>query len=66
MPCYDYALETTDRDTGEQMSDMQIDVNKIIESLTNQIAAQAQRIAVLEATIASMRMAIQSEEKQVS
>jgi hypothetical protein len=38
------------------MSDMQIDVNKIIESLTNQIAAQAQRIAVLEATIASMRL----------
>jgi EAL domain-containing protein (putative c-di-GMP-specific phosphodiesterase class I) len=33
------------------MSDLQLDVNKIIESLTNQIAAQAQRIAVLEATI---------------
>jgi EAL domain-containing protein (putative c-di-GMP-specific phosphodiesterase class I) len=40
---------------GEQMSDVQIDVNKIIESLTNQIAAQAQRIAVLEATIGTMR-----------
>jgi uncharacterized coiled-coil protein SlyX len=38
------------------MSDMQIDVNKIIESLTNQIAQQAQKIAVLEATIASLRM----------
>ena len=37
------------------MSDVQIDVNKIIESLTNQIAAQAQRIAILEATIAAMR-----------
>jgi len=37
------------------MSDVQIDVNKIIESLTNQIAAQAQRIAVLEATIVAMR-----------
>jgi hypothetical protein len=40
------------------MSDMQIDVNKIIESLTNQIAQQAQRIAVLEATIASLKTAI--------
>lgn len=37
------------------MSNVQIDVNKIIESLTSQIAAQAQRIAVLEATIAAMR-----------
>jgi hypothetical protein len=37
------------------MSDVQLDVNKIIESLTNQIAAQAQRIAVLEATIGTMR-----------
>ena len=37
------------------MSDVQIDVNKIVESLTNQIAAQAQRIAVLEATIGTMR-----------
>jgi EAL domain-containing protein (putative c-di-GMP-specific phosphodiesterase class I) len=37
------------------MSDVRIDVNKIIESLTNQIAAQAQRIAILEATIAAMR-----------
>ena len=37
------------------MDDVQIDVNKIIESLTNQIAAQAQRIAVLEATISTMR-----------
>ena len=37
------------------MSDEQLDVNKIIESLTGQIAAQAQRIAVLEATIGTMR-----------
>ena len=37
------------------MSDVQIDVNKIVESLTNQIAAQAQRIAILEATIGTMR-----------
>lgn len=48
------------------MSDMQIDVNKIIESLTNQIAAQAQRIAILEATISSMRLAAQPEEKPTS
>jgi hypothetical protein len=48
------------------MSDMQIDVNKIIESLTNQIAQQAQKIAVLEATIASIRMAAQPEEKPTS
>ena len=41
---------------GEQvMSDVQLDVNKIVESLTNQIAAQAQRIAILEATIGTMR-----------
>lgn len=38
------------------MSDVQIDVNKIIESLINQISAQAQRIAVLEATIAALRL----------
>ena len=37
------------------MDDVQIDVNKIIESLTNQIAAQAQKIAILEATIGTMR-----------
>ena len=37
------------------MSDVQLDVNKIIESLTNQIAAQAQKIAILEATIGTMR-----------
>ena len=33
------------------MSNVQIDINKVIESLTNQISQQAQRIAVLEATI---------------
>jgi hypothetical protein len=37
------------------MDDVQIDVNKIIESLTNQIAQQAQRIAVLEATASSLK-----------
>jgi hypothetical protein len=32
-----------------------IDVNKVIESLSNQIAQQAQRIAVLEATIEAVK-----------
>jgi len=40
------------------MDDVQIDVNKIIESLSTQITAQAQRIAVLEATIYSLKMAL--------
>ena len=48
------------------MDDVQIDVNKIIESLTAQIAQQAQRIAVLEATVVALRLSIHSEEKQVS
>lgn len=48
------------------MDDVQIDVNKIIESLTAQIAQQAQRIAVLEATVVALRLSINSEEKQVS
>jgi len=43
------------------MDDVQIDVNKIIESLTTQIAAQAQRIAVLEASIASLKNALATE-----
>lgn len=37
------------------MSDIQIDINKVIESLTTQIALQAQRIAMLEATIDAMK-----------
>ena len=40
------------------MDDVQIDVNKIIESLTNQIAQQAQRITVLEATASSLKSAL--------
>jgi len=43
------------------MSDMQIDVNKIIESLTNQVAIQAQRIAVLEATVYSLKLALSNK-----
>jgi hypothetical protein len=38
----------------------QLDVNKIIESLVSQISLQAQRIAVLEATISSLRLKIAS------
>lgn len=39
------------------MSDVQIDVNKVVESLANQVSLQAQRIAVLEATIHSLKLA---------
>lgn len=35
------------------MSDVQIDVNKVIESLSNTVAQQAVRIAMLEATLAA-------------
>jgi prefoldin subunit 5 len=41
------------------MSDVQVDVNIVIESLTNQIAQQAQRIAMLEATINAIQKAKQ-------
>ena len=37
------------------MSNVQLDVNKIVESLVNQISQQAQRIAVLEATIDAIK-----------
>lgn len=39
---------------------LQLDVNKIIESLVAQISLQAQRIAVLEATIDSLKKSIAS------
>jgi len=39
------------------MADIQLDINKVIESLTNQISQQAQRIAVLEATIDAIQKA---------
>ena len=41
------------------MSDVQVDINIVIESLTNQIAQQAQRIAMLEATINAIQKAKQ-------
>ena len=34
---------------------LQLDIEKVITSLTSQIAQQAQRIAILEATIGTMR-----------
>lgn len=41
------------------MSEIQLDINKVIESLTTQIAIQAQRIAILEATINAIQKANQ-------
>lgn len=46
------------------MSNVQIDINKVIESLTNQISQQAQRIAVLEATIAAIQKAPNTPDNQ--
>jgi len=40
-----------------QNSNVQVDINKVIESLVNQIAQQAQRVAVLEATIDAIQKA---------
>ena len=48
------------------MSNVQLDVNKIVESLVNQISQQAQRIAVLEATIDAIQKAPQEEHHAVS
>ena len=45
------------------MNDVQLDVNKIIESLTNQIAVQAQRIAILDATVEALRLANEPQEE---
>ena len=45
------------------MSNVQLDVNKIIESLVTQIAQQAQRIAVLEATIDAIQKDTDSAEE---
>lgn len=48
------------------MSNVQLDVNKVIESLVNQISQQAQRIAVLEATIDAIQKTPQEESNVVS
>jgi hypothetical protein len=46
------------------MSNVQLDVNKIVESLVNQISQQAQRIAVLEATIDAIQKAPNTPDNQ--
>ena len=46
------------------MSNVQLDVNKIVESLVNQISQQAQRIAVLEATINAIQKGQESAEER--
>lgn len=43
------------------MAEIQLDINKIVESLVTQISQQAQRIAVLEATIDAIQKAPQEE-----
>jgi flagellar biosynthesis chaperone FliJ len=46
--------------------DMQLDVQQVINSLTSQIAQQAQKIAMLEATVASLSQSLTAarEEKK--
>ena len=41
--------------TKNTNTDSQIDINKVVESLSNMIAQQAVRIAMLEATLASTK-----------
>ena len=48
------------------MSNVQLDVNKIVESLVNQISQQAQRIAVLEATIDAIQKGQDSAEERLN
>jgi hypothetical protein len=48
------------------MSNIQLDVNKVVESLVNQISQQAQRIAVLEATIDAIQKGQNSAEERLS
>ena len=48
------------------MSNVQLDVNKIVESLVNHISQQAQRIAVLEATIDAIQKGQESAEERLN
>lgn len=41
---------------------LQLDVEKVITSLTTQIAQQAQRIAILEATVSALNDALDNAE----
>lgn len=46
------------------MSDnIELDIDKIVLSLTNQIAQQAQKIAILEATVDALNKALQNKEE---
>jgi uncharacterized small protein (DUF1192 family) len=40
---------------------LQLDVQKIVDSLSSQVAQQAQRIAILEATIAALNSEIDAK-----
>lgn len=46
------------------MSNVDVDVAKVIESLSSQIAQQAQRIALLEATLSSVQATLSSEREK--
>lgn len=41
---------------------IELDIDKIVLSLTNQIAQQAQKIAILEATVDALNKALDSQE----
>lgn len=46
------------------MSNVDVDVSKVIESLSSQIAQQAQRIALLEATLSSVQASLAAEREK--
>lgn len=48
------------------MSEMQLDVNTVINSLSRQIAEQSQKIAILEATVEALNMYNKEEESDNS
>jgi len=45
------------------MKDLQLDINNIVSSLTRQISEQAQKIAVLEATVDALSNELDSIEQ---
>ena len=53
---------TTDRWRMKMAENLQLDIEKVITSLTTQIAQQAQRIAILEATVSALNDALDSAE----
>ena len=48
------------------MDNVQLDVNKVIENLAAQIGQQAQRIAILEATIDAMQKGSNRAEEPIN